>query len=288
MSRRWLLGCLGLGLCACSGTAGPSDLALFGRDAQPISASLALDNLVSTHQSSASSSVTSPAFTTSQAGELLIAFMGSDGPANQPQTIMAVTGGDLSWRLRQRSNGQAGDAEIWQAVASTVVTGVTVTATRSSPSAGSIVVATFTGANTTLDGATSAADASTGSSSASVATKTAGSLVWGVGNDWDSAVARVVGPNQTKADEYLSVATGDTWWVQNQTTAAGPSGSVVTIDDTAPTADRWNLALIEIPPSVVDTTPRAPGNPVGAATNATSLNRTWPTVTPPENAAAAR
>jgi hypothetical protein len=70
--------------------------------------------------------------------------------------------------------------------------------------------------------------------------------VWGVGNDYDNAVARTVGTNQTKADEFLA-ATGDTFWVQNKN-GTSTAGQTVTINDTAPTADRWNLATIEILP----------------------------------------
>ena len=42
---------------------------------------LATDKVVSTHQSSPSRTVVSPAFTTSQPNELLVAFVTADGPA---------------------------------------------------------------------------------------------------------------------------------------------------------------------------------------------------------------
>src|SRR5919205_1714268 len=85
--------------------------------------SLATDKVVSAHQTSNSTSVTSPAFSTSQAGELLVAFVASDGPSTTgAQTFSTVTGGGLTWRLRQRANPQNGTSELWQAVAPSVLT----------------------------------------------------------------------------------------------------------------------------------------------------------------------
>src|SRR3954468_2176034 len=167
--------------------------------------SLATDKVVSAHQTSGSTRVTSPAFTTSQAGEVLIAFVATDGPSQSAsQAFSTVTGGGLSWRLRRRANTQFGASEIWQAVAPSVLTNASVTATYSGSYQAAITVATFTGADTTTDGATAAANGATGTPSATLATTRAGSWIWGVGNDWDNATARTVGPNQTKVDEYLA------------------------------------------------------------------------------------
>src|SRR4051812_36935951 len=92
---------------------------------------LGIDKLVSSHATSPSTSVTSPTFTTSQAGELLVAFVAADGPNTPTQTFTSVTGAGLTWRLRQRTNSQLGTAEIWQAVATSVVSNATVKATHS-------------------------------------------------------------------------------------------------------------------------------------------------------------
>src|SRR4051812_29740229 len=127
----------------------------------------AVDKQVFTHQTAPATSIASPTFTTAQANEVLVAFITSDGPTTAKQTFSTVTGGGLAWRLRQRANTQAGTAEIWQAVAATVLTNASVTATRSNGSyVGSITVTTFTGASTTLDGATISATGSTGAPSA--------------------------------------------------------------------------------------------------------------------------
>jgi hypothetical protein len=69
--------------------------------------------------------------------------------------------------------------------------------------------------------------------------------VFAVGNDWTRAVKRTLGPNQTLVSEATDPA-GDTYWVQSTTTPTASAKTVVTINDTAPTNDRWNLELIEI------------------------------------------
>ncbi|WP_394770202.1 galactose oxidase-like domain-containing protein [Lacisediminihabitans sp.] len=211
---------------------------------------LATDVVVSTHQSAASTSVVSPAFSTTQGGELLVAFVSADGPATAGgQQFSSVTGGGITWRLRKRTNAQYGSAEVWQAVAGGILTGATVTAVHAGTYAASITVAAFTGADTTSDGAVGTASAATGAPSATLATTRTGSWVWGVGVDWDRAVARTVGSGQTKVDEFLA-SSGDTFWTQRQTTAgAAAPPTPATINDTAPTSDRWNLSLIEILPA---------------------------------------
>src|SRR5215471_8279148 len=108
------------------------------RRAEPVhAAALSSDVLVTTH-GAAATSVTSPAFTTAQPGELLVAFITADGPATSAQTIATVTGGGLTWRLRQRTNARAGTSEIWTAAASTVLAGATVRATHAGSYVGSI------------------------------------------------------------------------------------------------------------------------------------------------------
>jgi hypothetical protein len=42
---------------------------------------------------------------------------------------------------------------------------------------------------------------------------------------------------------------GDTFWVQRVTNPIPASGTSVTINDTAPTTDRYNLTICEIRPS---------------------------------------
>ena len=217
--------------------------------------------------------------TTAQAGELILAFIMSDGSATTKQTISSVTGGGLSWRLRQRSNARSGTSEIWQAVAPTAVSNMVVTANRGSGSyTGSLVVTAFIGADTGVDGATTAAAGTTGAPTATLSPTKTGSWVWAAGNDWDRAVARTVGANQVKADESLAPV-GDTLWVQRQT-APSTGGSLipVTINDTAPTNDMWNLAVIEIPPATVITPPPDTSPPVISGVAASAIGQTNATI----------
>ena len=84
--------------------------------ASSAAAAVAVDKTVTTHQTSGAASIASPAITTSAPGELLLAFITSDGPSSAgSQSFSSVTGGGLSWRLRRRANAQAGTAEIWAA-----------------------------------------------------------------------------------------------------------------------------------------------------------------------------
>jgi chitodextrinase len=211
---------------------------------------LAIDVQVSTHPSSAASTITSPTFDTKQGNELLEAFITTDGPGSgSSQTIASVTGGGLTWTLRSRSNSRPGTAEIWQAVAPAALSNATVTATLSSGSyVGGITVVSFTGANTSVSGATASAGAVSGAPTASLTTTRANSWVFAVGNDWDNAIARTAGANQTLVDQGLA-SVGDTYWLQRQNTTTPNSGASVTMNDTAPTSDQWNLAVIEIPAS---------------------------------------
>lgn len=243
-------------------------LALFASSA---SAAVSVDKTVTTHQSAAAKTIVSPALTTSAAGELLLAFVSSDGPSGAGSiTFSGVTGGGLTWHLVRRANAQAGTAEIWAASSSAVITNATVTATRASGSyAGSITVVALSGADLTAPVASAAASAATGAPTVTVTTTRAGSWVWGVGNDWDKATARTVGSGQTKVDEYLATV-GDTFWVQRQNAATPLPGTAVTLNDTAPTNDRWNFAAVEVLPAVNDSQPPSPPTNLTAGTLASN------------------
>ena len=191
--------------------------------------------------------VTTPTtgFNTALPGELLLAFVGSDGPINNTQTL-TVSGAGLSWSLVKRANAQAGTAEIWTAIAPTALTNATFTAKqgRTGYDMSLYVIAVQDSIGI---GRSAAAGSSSGPPTVTLTTTKAGSLIYGVGNDWDNAVARVVGTNQILDNQWLDTATGDTYWVQNQTYPPSiPAGATVTLSDTAPTKDRWNFVGVEI------------------------------------------
>ncbi len=255
---------------------------------------LAIDARVSKDQSPASATVTSPAFSTSSTGELLLAFVGTDylegvdtTVKSVDTTVKSVAGAGLTWVLVGRANTQAGSSEIWRAFAPAPLSGVTVTATLSETVISSLTVVSFTGADASgtngsgAIGAVTSASAATGAPAATLTTTRKGSFVIGVGNDFDSATARTPATGQSLLHQYLSTA-GDTYWVQMETNPVPVSGTSVSIKDTAPATDQYNLTICEIlagsggtitpvPPTVTMTAP-APGTIAGSVTLAASAS----------------
>jgi hypothetical protein len=197
---------------------------------------------------------TTPTLTGLHGGDVLLAFVSSDGPERSSQTS-TVTGSGTSWSLVRRANTEAGTAEIWKAVLPSNASTGSATAT---PAAGgydqSVTLSAFTGSLGI--GASSASSAGTGAPSTSLTATAAGSWTWGVGNDWDGAAARTVGSGQVVRHQWVDTAVGDTFWVQSQTGRSSASGSTVTTNDTLPTNHRWNLASVEV--VAADTTPPPP------------------------------
>jgi hypothetical protein len=212
----------------------------------PSSGPLAIDAQVSKDGRGAQ---TTTAFSTLGMGDVLLAFVASDGGSGQTTT---VSGGGLAWSLVRRANTRAGTSEIWKAVANGAVSNLQVTAT---PAQGgfdeSLQVIAFPGSGGV--GASSAAGAASGAPRVALTTTVDGSWVFGVGNDWDRAVARTLGAGQSLQHQWVDTAVGDTFWMQSQQSPTAHAGTAVTIDDTAPTADQWNLAAVEV----------LPGSPVG-------------------------
>ena len=95
-------------------------------------------------------------------------------------------------------------------------------------------------------GATASSSAKSGAPSGTLTTTRNNSLVLGVGNDYDKAVARTVGSGQSLVHQLLASANGDTFWVQRQSAMTVSSGTAVSINDTAPTGDSYNLSVVEV------------------------------------------
>ena len=108
---------------------------------------------------------------------------------------------------------------------------------------GSLTVVAFTKAAEI--GVTAASSAATGAPDLSVPGTGAGSWVYAVGNDWDKAVARTPVSGQVLVHQRVDTSAGDTYWVQS-TTAPNAAAGTVDIHDSAPTADRWNYAGMEV------------------------------------------
>jgi hypothetical protein len=218
------------------------------------SSGLAIDAQVSVDQATAKSTVSTGSFSTTAGNELLLAFIATDYISGSNTTVTNVTGGGLTWALVLRSNKQKGTSEIWRAFAVSPLSNAQVTATLSHSVVSSMTAVSFTGANTSGSngsgaiGATVSTNAGSGAPTATLVTTRNNSWVFGVGNDYDNAISRTLGSGQVLIHQYLST-TGDTYWVQRRNAPTLLSGTSVTINDTAPTSDRYNLAICEILPA---------------------------------------
>ena len=187
--------------------------------------------------------LTTPTLTTKHKKDLLVAFVAIDGPDSTTQSA-TVKGAGLSWTLVKRSNTQHGVAEIWTARARGKLAKQKVTATPTrAGQAGALTVLAFRNAAGT--GVAGAAGAPSGKPSIYLPAVSAASWVFVVGNDWDQAVARTPVSGQVLHQQWLATGPGDTFWVQS-TKAPSTIAGLVTITDSSPTTDRWNLAAVEI------------------------------------------
>jgi hypothetical protein len=207
--------------------------------------------MTSQDAASASKTIVSPAFSTAGSNELLLALISTDYLSGANTTVTAVSGAGVTWTLVARANVRSGTSEIWRALAPSALTNQAITATLSQSVVASITVMTFTGVDASGSGganaigATNTAGAASGAPSASLVTTRNGSLVVGVGNDYDNALARTAGSGQTLVHQYLT-GLGDTYWVQMRTAVTPVAGTTVNINDTSPTGDQYNLAIAEI------------------------------------------
>jgi hypothetical protein len=211
---------------------------------------IATDATVSTNRSGFLPNIVSPAFSTASANELLLAFVSTD--ATSPGiTVTGVTGAGLTWNLVRRTNVQLGTSEIWRAFAANRLSNVTVQANLSQSVAASLTVVSFTGVDSSgtngsgAIGATGSGNANPGAPTASLVTTRGNSWIFGVGNDWDRAIARTVPNDQALVNQYLATV-GDTYWMQRQSAPTPAGGTTVTISNPGPATDRYNLTIVEV------------------------------------------
>ncbi|GCD90582.1 Ig-like domain-containing protein [Nocardioides sp. LS1] len=191
-----------------------------------------------------SDSLTTPKLSTSYRREVLLALVSYDGPAGADGQSAKVSGAGLTWHLVKRSSSQSGVSEIWAARTTARVGSRTVTATPATPGYDGMlsVISVRNGARV---GVAAAAGAPSGAPDFYVPAVQEGSLVLAAGNDWDAAVARTPVSGQIVRRQWLDTAAGDTFWVQALTRPT-TAHRLVTIRDTAPTADQWNYVGAEV------------------------------------------
>ena len=225
----------------------PSSTTLTSSTSQPVTLQIksppfAIDQTI--NQNGTGTVTTAPFSTTGP--RLLVAFTSSDGSSTKQTTT--VTGGGLTWTLIQRANTKGGTAEIWAAQATGPLTGATVTSKpKTAGYDQSVTVVAFTGASGI--GASASAGKSGGLPSVSLNTTQAGSWVFGVGEDYSNDIARTLGTGQSLISQWIDPGPGETFWVQDENAPTPAAGTAVTINDTAPKGDTWNLAAAEILPA---------------------------------------
>jgi hypothetical protein len=236
------------------------------------------DTIVSTDNLSPSTSITSPGLSTTVGNQLLLAFIGADNAGGSPNiAVTGVSGAGLTWELVRRTNVQLGTAEIWRAFAPNPLTNATVTANFSitAPEASITVIsyigADFSGTNGSgAIGATGGGNSLNGAPTASLVTTRDNSFVVGVGFDWDSADPRVPGTNQILIRQAGTKNAGV--WVQSRNAVTPNTGTTVTINDTDPSTDRYNLSIAEI--RSIQPTYTLSGTISGAGGNGATVNLT--------------
>jgi hypothetical protein len=191
---------------------------------------------------------TTPLFSTTGAGDVLVAFAASDGPSAANAQTLTITGAGLTWTRVRSTAGRPGVVEIWTATAPSILSNVSVTSTQSVTAGGpynqSLTVVAFTGISGV--GASNAASGFSTNASVGLVAQAAGSLVYAVGNDFDRGIARTMPAGQTKVHEFLAPS-GDTFWVQSANAATTAAGATVTLNATVPApADQFNLAIVEL------------------------------------------
>jgi hypothetical protein len=241
-------------------------------------APLSLDVTNSALTPSSSPWLRSASLTTTGTNELIVAFIAVDGPARQAsQWITRVSGGGLTWTRAIGSNGQAGAAEAWTAWATTPLSHARVTAVpKVLGFEGSITLAAFKGATSTISNVRSASSPS-GQPTVTVTTSMTGAWVWAVGNDWDNGIPRSPALGQSLASQFVDSNIGNTFWTQRQTSPNAASGTPVAIQDMKPSSDQWEYAALEIDPSGV----AGPPPPAVTTTTSGGMPSTTTTSKPP-------
>src|SRR6185437_10416766 len=81
--------------------------------------------------SSGTGTRTTPAFSTTAAGDVLVAFAASDGPTTGANTqTLTISGGGLAWTRVARAATSRGVSEIWTATAPAVLSNLTVSSAQ--------------------------------------------------------------------------------------------------------------------------------------------------------------
>jgi len=200
---------------------------------------------VDTISSSIGETTTTDKVSTTAPGDLLVAFVAGDAQVAGGQRAV-VSGGGLTWKLVGRQNSPRADAEIWTARAAGKLTNVKVTvAGHLKGFDESVTIVAFKGALRT--GAVATAHSNSGAPTGTLKTTVPNSWVFAVGADWLKYILRTPGAGQHMVHQATDHdADQETFWVQARNARTPKAGTSVTINDTNPVKDPYNLVLIEI------------------------------------------
>jgi hypothetical protein len=180
---------------------------------------------------------------TTAPGDLLVAFARADSPRCAGNTA-TVSGGGLTWTLAGRENKGLGDSEVWTARATSTLHNAAIREKlHFARYDAALTVIAFK--NATGIGASSESYSAAGAPSGSLTTTQPQSWVFAAGNDWAQSLARTPDTGQQLQQQSFD-SVGDTYWVQSTSDPTPAAGTTVTINDTAPTGDPFNLVLVEV------------------------------------------
>lgn len=188
--------------------------------------------------------VTTAAFNTGYANEIILAVIEGDSGAS---SVMNVSGAGLTWTAASTFTNARQNTFVYWALASSPLTGATVTATDSGNSASSWGLHVFgiLGANTSGPiGATTQTDTNTTAVfTSSLTTTAANSWVWLGWNNYTSNVTPTVGTGQTKVSDIANSGDGNRYSVTRQTAVTASSGTSVTSNSTAPSVKSAGISF---------------------------------------------
>ena len=209
--------------------------------------------------------------TTTQANELLLAFISSDYDGSAASST--ISGGGLSWS-RVKINNDRGLVDIWKAYATSALSGATITANVSCVGCGYtgtlFNVVSFAGASSSV-GATATTTQSGIYPNVALTTTANNSWVLGVGENWDSpyhVYTATTSPIAQTINIWPDNNDNSTHWTQRTNAAVSASGTLVTIADNESAGGTDIMAAVEVLPSSTTTVTS------GAATTTITNNLT--------------
>jgi hypothetical protein len=198
-----------------------------------------IDTLTSAWSKSAATARVS----TNVAGDLVVAFVVARGPKNARQTA-TLSGGGMTWYRISRDNPAGTDTEVWAALPSGRLSGAAVKVTGGVKGYSEVLtIVAFK--NAAGIGPESFASAASGAPKGTLKTQASNAWVFAVGADWHKYLPRSAGAGQLVIFE-VNAPGGATAWVQATDTVTAASGTTVTINDSKPSSDPFDLLLVGI------------------------------------------